>query len=68
MYASYELVRLLLEQDLVDELRLMVFPVVVGEGTRLFGETTATKPLRLVSTTTVGDGLACLTYEVVRPA
>ena len=66
VYASYQLVRTLLEHDLVDELRLVIFPVVVGAGARLFGDTTAPKPLRLVSTQTIGDGLTCVTYEVVR--
>ncbi len=66
VYASYQLVRTLLEHDLIDELRLVIFPVVVGAGERLFGDTTAPKPLRLVSTQTIGDGLTCVTYEVVR--
>jgi dihydrofolate reductase len=57
------LARALLEHDLVDELRLMVYPVVLGAGERLFGETTDKKPLRLVGTRTVGDGVAILTYE-----
>ncbi len=57
-----------MEHDLVDELRLVVFPVVLGAGERLFGETSDKKPMRLVDTQTVGDGLAFLTYEVVRDA
>ena len=57
-----------MEHDLVDELRLMVFPVVLGAGERLFGETSDKKPMRLVDTRTVGDGLAFLTYELVREA
>ncbi len=60
---SATLVQGLLENDLVDELRLMVFPVVLGSGKRLFGETTDKKPLRLVGSKTVGDGIAILTYE-----
>src|SRR5881275_2072072 len=64
--ASIQLVRTLLEHDLVDELRLMVYPVVLGAGERLFGETSDKKALRLVDTQTVGDGLAFLTYELVR--
>ena len=66
VYASYQLGRTLIEHDLVDELRLIVFPVVAGAGKRLFGETSDTKALRLVSSRTIGSGLAFLTYEVVR--
>lgn len=66
VYASYELGQALLERDLVDEIRLAVFPVVVGSGRRLFGATTATKPLRLASSRTVGTDLTLLTYQVVR--
>ena len=68
VYASYQLVRTLIEHDLVDELRLIVFPVVLGAGERLFGETSDKKPMRLVDTRTIGDGLAFLTYELVRDA
>ena len=68
VYASTQLVRTLMEHDLVDELRLTVYPVVLGAGERLFGETSDSRPLRLVSTQTVGDGLAFLTYERARNA
>jgi dihydrofolate reductase len=66
--ASFQLVRTLLEHDLVDELRLKIFPVVLGDGGRLFGETSDKKPMRLVDTQTLGDGVAVLTYELVRDA
>ena len=66
IYASYQLGQALIEHDLVDEFRLFVFPVVVGAGKRLFGETRDKKPLRLVDTKTIGDGLVFLTYELVR--
>ena len=62
VHGSAQLAQALLEQDLVDELHLMVFPVVLGAGKRLFAETTDKKPLRLVSSKTVGDGVLILTY------
>jgi dihydrofolate reductase len=65
---SIRLARTLVEHDLVDELRLMVYPVVLGSGERLFDETSDKKPLRLVESRTVGDGVAYLRYEPVRDA
>lgn len=68
VYASYQLGRTLIEHDLVDELRLVVFPVVLGAGERLFGGTSDKKPMRLVDARTIGDGLAFLTYQPIRDA
>jgi dihydrofolate reductase len=63
VHGSARLVQSLLEHDLVDELRLMVFPVVLGTGKRIFGETSDKKPLRLVDSKVVGDGVAILVYQ-----
>ena len=60
---SIRLVRTLLEHDLVDELRLMVFPVVLGGGKRIFADTGEKKRLRLADSKMVGDGVAILTYQ-----
>jgi dihydrofolate reductase len=64
--ASFQLVAALMERDLVDELRLKVFPVVLGAGERLFGATSEARPMRLVDTKTVEGGVAVLTYERLR--
>jgi len=63
VHGSAQLAQALLEHDLVDELRLMVFPVVLGSGKRLFGQASEKKPLRLTSSQTAGDGIALLVYE-----
>jgi dihydrofolate reductase len=63
VHGSGTLVRALVEADLVDELRLMVFPVVLGTGMKLFGDTRDLKKLRLTSSQVVGDGVAILVYE-----
>jgi dihydrofolate reductase len=63
VHGSATLVQTLLDNDLVDELRLMVFPVVLGSGKRLFGATDDKKPLRLTDSMTVGDGVAILVYQ-----
>jgi dihydrofolate reductase len=60
---SPRLARALIEHDLVDELRLMIYPVVLGAGAPLFGGNSDKKPMRLVDTRSVGDGIAILTYE-----
>jgi dihydrofolate reductase len=63
VHGSARLVQSLLEHDLVDELRLMVYPVVLGSGKRLFGETSEKKRLALVDSKTVGDGVVILIYK-----
>ena len=63
VHGSRQLAQTLLEHDLVDELRLMVFPVVLGQGKRIFGATSDKKRLELVSTQTVGDGVVILVYR-----
>jgi dihydrofolate reductase len=63
VHGSPQLVQTLIENDLVDELRLMVYPVIVGAGKRLFGETTRTRNLRLVEAKTFGDGIHVLIYR-----
>ena len=66
VYGSGRLAHALIEHDLVDELRLMTFPFVVGAGERLFSETSSVKPMHLVDSRTIGDALALLTYHSVR--
>ena len=66
VYGSYQLVRTLIEQNLADELRLVVFPVMLGTGLRIFDETSDKKPLHLVNTRKMGDGLVFYTYEFVQ--
>ena len=63
--ASFQLWHALLRHDLVDELRLMIYPVVLGAGERLFGDACEQKPMRLVDAQTVDD-LVRITYDVVR--
>jgi dihydrofolate reductase len=63
VHGSARLVQALVENDLVDELRLMVFPVILGSGKRLFGEASDKKSLKLVDSKTVGDGVAILVYQ-----
>jgi dihydrofolate reductase len=68
VHGSPTLVQGLLEHDLLDELRLMVYPVILGKGRRLFGSTTKQKRMRLRSSKLVGDGVEILIYEAVRSA
>lgn len=68
VYASFKLVHTLIEHDLIDELRMTIYPFVLGTGERLFDETGDKKPLRLLDSRTVGAGLAHLAYEFARDA
>ena len=65
VYASAQLVHPLIDTNLADELRLMIYPALLGAGGRVFGPTSGSKPLRLVDTRTVGDSLALLIYRLV---
>jgi|SRR5438132_8546471 len=65
VHGSARLVQALLELDLIDELRLMVFPIVLGSGKRLFAGSDNAKRFRLTSTAAIGDGIAVLTYTPV---
>ena len=67
VHGSAQLVQTLLEHDLVDELHLMIYPVVLGTGKRLFDETSDKKRLRLTDSKTVGDGITTCIYEPARP-
>jgi dihydrofolate reductase len=66
VHGSPQLVQALVEHDLVDAFHLMVFPVILGSGKRLFGETSNKKSLRLVDSKVVGDGVAIMIYEPAR--
>jgi dihydrofolate reductase len=68
VHGSVRLVQALVENDLVDEFHLMVFPVVLGSGKRLFDELSDKKPLRLVDSKVVGDGVTILIYEPAEPS
>jgi dihydrofolate reductase len=66
VHGSAQLAQALIERDLVDELRLMVFPVVLGSGKALFGTTSDKRVYKLLDSKAVGDGVVILTYERAR--
>jgi dihydrofolate reductase len=66
--ASFQLVHMLMEHDLVDELRLKVFPIALGAGRRLFGETSASSPMHLIDVQTLDGDIVYLIYQTVREA
>jgi dihydrofolate reductase len=68
VHGSVQLAQTLIAHDLVDELRLMVFPVILGTGKRLFGDPGEKKTLRLIDSKAVGDGVVILTYAAAPPA
>lgn len=68
LYGSFQLGQVLMEHDVVDELRLIIYPFVVGAGRRFFGRTSAIKPMRLAGAETIGEALTFLTYRPVREA
>ena len=68
VYGSRQLVGTLIEHDLVDQVRLIVFPIVLGSGDRLFAETTDSKALRLTESGTIGVGLTYVVYELIHDA
>lgn len=68
VYASYQLVRRILAHDLADEVRLFLFPHLLGSGGRVFSDLTRAKELRLTEAATVGEGLVKVTYDIVHDA
>ncbi|HKR97946.1 MAG TPA: dihydrofolate reductase family protein, partial [Candidatus Dormibacteraeota bacterium] len=67
VWASFKLVRVLLDHDLVDELRLKIYPVVLGDGERLFDHVSERRTMRLVDSRTVDSDVVLVTYDRLRP-